>query len=110
MNDKIYLKDIAGYDEEKAEAKKIIEVLKNHEKYKKIGAYIPKGLILSENPGVGKTMLAKAIASESEVPSLNLKATKVKPKPQQLNLLRNYLRRLGNTLHRLCLLMNSTSW
>ena len=43
MADKIYLKDIAGYEEEKAEAQKIIEVLKNHKKYKKMGLISRKG-------------------------------------------------------------------
>jgi cell division protease FtsH len=74
MTKKIYLKDIAGYDDEKAEAQKLITVLKNFREYEQKGVYIPKGLILSGNPGVGKTMLAKAIANESGVPFYEFEA------------------------------------
>lgn len=66
--EKVMLKDIAGYDEQKEEAKKIINILSNYSQFAEMGAYIPRGLILSGEPGVGKTMFAKAIANESGVP------------------------------------------
>lgn len=65
---KITLADVAGIDEEKEELSEIVEFLKNPEKFVRVGAKIPKGVLLSGPPGTGKTLLAKAIAGEADVP------------------------------------------
>lgn len=72
LDTNITLNDIAGYDDQKEEARKIINVLKNYEIFKSMGAYISKGLVLSGPCGTGKTSLAKAIANESGVPFFEL--------------------------------------
>jgi len=67
-NIKVKFDDVAGCDEEKEEMKEIIEYLKNPKKFAKMGARIPKGILMVGNPGTGKTLLAKAVAGEADVP------------------------------------------
>ena len=64
----IRFRDVAGCEESKAELVEVVDFLKNGEKYTKIGAKIPKGVLLVGPPGTGKTLLAKAVAGEAGVP------------------------------------------
>lgn len=69
---KISFKDVAGIDEEKQELEEIVDFLKNGEKYVKLGAKIPKGVLLVGVPGTGKTLMAKAVAGEAGVPFFSI--------------------------------------
>ena len=62
---KVRFDDVAGCDEEKEEMQELIEYLKNPKKFAKMGARIPKGVLLVGSPGTGKTLLAKAVAGEA---------------------------------------------
>ncbi len=65
---RVRFSDVAGCDEEKQEMAEIIDYLKYPKKFEKMGARIPKGVLLSGHPGTGKTLLAKAVAGEANVP------------------------------------------
>jgi len=69
---KVTFEDVAGAEEAKEELKEVIEFLKNPQKFQRLGAKIPKGVLLVGPPGCGKTLLAKAVAGEAGVPFLNI--------------------------------------
>lgn len=69
---KVYFTDVAGADEEKEELREIVEYLREPSKFTRLGAKIPRGVLLMGPPGTGKTLLAKAVAGEAGVPFLSI--------------------------------------
>ncbi|MEG1622004.1 MAG: ATP-dependent zinc metalloprotease FtsH [Alistipes sp.] len=72
LSKQITFKDVAGLEEAKVEIMEIVDFLKKSDKYKELGAKIPKGALLVGPPGTGKTLLAKAVAGEANVPFLSI--------------------------------------
>ena len=68
----VTFKDVAGCEEEKQELEEVVDFLKNPRKYVEIGARIPKGILLFGSPGTGKTLLARAVAGEANVPFFSI--------------------------------------
>ncbi|HET6944954.1 MAG TPA: ATP-dependent zinc metalloprotease FtsH [Gaiellaceae bacterium] len=73
--DKVTFADVAGIDEAKAELSEVVDFLRHPEKYRKLGGRIPHGVLLSGLPGTGKTLLARAVAGEADVPFFSMAAS-----------------------------------
>jgi cell division protease FtsH len=73
--DKVTFKDVAGIEEAKQELTEVVDFLRHPEKYSKLGGRIPHGVLLSGAPGTGKTLLARAVAGEADVPFFSMAAS-----------------------------------
>ncbi len=72
IKDRVTFKDVAGAKEAKEELKEVVDFLKNPKKYTELGARIPRGVLLLGSPGTGKTLLARAVAGEADVPFFHI--------------------------------------
>ena len=93
---KIKFDDVAGLDEEKQEMIEIVDFLKHPKKFTEMGAKVPRGVLLCGNPGTGKTLIAKAIAGEANVPFISMSGSEF---------IENYLKKQEKLHLVLCLLM-----